>query len=111
MFGLAGGLLFGPLWGTILNLAGVMLGATAAFLVGRYVAADWVRSLTGPRLQRLVDGVEAEGWRFVAFVQLVPLFPFNPSNYAPGFTRISLKEYSVASDCWSMAAPALPPDR
>jgi uncharacterized membrane protein YdjX (TVP38/TMEM64 family) len=35
VLGLAGGLLFGPLWGTILNLAGATLGATAAFLVGR----------------------------------------------------------------------------
>ncbi len=31
----------------------------------------------GPRLRALVGGVEAEGWRFVAFVRLVPLFPFN----------------------------------
>ncbi|MPZ30038.1 MAG: sulfurtransferase [Rhodospirillales bacterium] len=97
LFGLAGGLLFGPLWGTILNLAGATLGATAAFLVGRFVAADWVRGWAGPRLQRLVDGVEAEGWRFVAFVRLVPFFPFNLTNYALGLTRISLRDYVMAS--------------
>jgi len=55
IFGFAGGLLFGPFWGTILNLVGAMLGATAAFLVGRYVAADRVRGWAGPRLQP-VDG-------------------------------------------------------
>lgn len=97
IFGLAGGLLFGPFWGTILNLAGATLGATAAFVVGRFVAADWVRGRVGPRLQRLVDGVETEGWRFVAFVRLVPLFPFNLTNYALGLTRISLRDYVVAS--------------
>jgi|EndMetStandDraft_6_1072998.scaffolds.fasta_scaffold16836_3 uncharacterized membrane protein YdjX (TVP38/TMEM64 family)/rhodanese-related sulfurtransferase len=97
IFGLAGGLLFGPLWGTILNLAGAMLGATAAFVVGRFVAADRVRGWAGPHLRRLVDGVEAEGWRFVAFVRLVPLFPFNLTNYALGLTRISLRDYVVAS--------------
>jgi uncharacterized membrane protein YdjX (TVP38/TMEM64 family)/rhodanese-related sulfurtransferase len=97
IFGLAGGLLFGPLWGTILNLAGATLGATAAFLVGRFVAAGWVRDRAGPHLQRLVDGVEAEGWRFVAFVRLVPLFPFNLTNYALGLTRISLRDYVAAS--------------
>lgn len=97
VFGLAGGLLFGPLWGTVLNVAGATLGATAAFLVGRYVAADWVRGRAGPHVQRLVDGVDAEGWRFVAFVRLVPLFPFNLSNYALGVTRISLRDYVVAS--------------
>jgi uncharacterized membrane protein YdjX (TVP38/TMEM64 family)/rhodanese-related sulfurtransferase len=97
IFGLAGGVLFGPLWGMILNLAGASLGATAAFVIGRFVAADWVRGRTGPHAQRLVDGVEAEGWRFVAFVRLVPLFPFNFTNYALGLTRISLRDYVAAS--------------
>lgn len=97
IFGLAGGLLFGPLWGTILNLAGATLGATAAFLIGRFVAADWVRGRAGPLVQRLIGGVEAEGWRFIAFVRLVPLFPFNLTNYALGLTRISLGDYVVGS--------------
>jgi uncharacterized membrane protein YdjX (TVP38/TMEM64 family) len=41
--------------------------------------------------------VEEEGWRFVAFVRLVPLFPFNLVNYAFGLTRIGLGEYALAS--------------
>lgn len=97
IFGLAGGALFGPLLGTVLNLAGATLGATAAFLIARYLAADWVRNKAGPRLDRLITGVEAEGWRFVAFVRLVPLFPFNLTNYALGLTRIPLSHYVLAS--------------
>ena len=45
----------------------------------------------------MVEGVEAEGWRFVVFVRLVPLFPFNLLNYALGLTRIRLVEYVLAS--------------
>jgi len=97
IFGLLGGALFGPFWGTALNLAGATLGATVAFLVARYVAADWVRRKASGRLDRLITGVEAEGWRFVAFVRLVPLFPFNLTNYALGLTRISLTHYVLAS--------------
>jgi uncharacterized membrane protein YdjX (TVP38/TMEM64 family)/rhodanese-related sulfurtransferase len=97
IFGLLGGVLFGPFWGTALNLAGATLGAAAAFLVARYVAADWVRRKASGRLDRLISGVESEGWRFVAFVRLVPLFPFNLTNYALGLTRISLKHYVLAS--------------
>jgi uncharacterized membrane protein YdjX (TVP38/TMEM64 family) len=96
-FGLAGGVLFGPFWGTILNLTGATLGATAAFLVARYVAADWVRRKAGARLERLIKGVEAEGWRFVAFTRLVPLIPFNLLNYALGLTRIPVVAYTLAS--------------
>ena len=97
IFGLAGGALFGPLLGTVVNLVGATLGATAAFLIARYVAADWTRGKAGPRLDRLIAGVEEEGWRFVAFVRLVPLFPFNLTNYALGLTRIPLAHYVVAS--------------
>jgi uncharacterized membrane protein YdjX (TVP38/TMEM64 family)/rhodanese-related sulfurtransferase len=97
LFGLAGGVLFGPVWGTVLNLTGAILGATAAFLIARYIAADWVRAKAGSRLERLIAGVEAEGWRFIAFVRLVPLFPFNLLNYALGLTRIPLISYILAS--------------
>jgi rhodanese-related sulfurtransferase len=51
----------------------------------------------GGRVKRFVTGVEAEGWRFVAFVRLVPLFPFNLTNYALGLTRIPLHHYILAS--------------
>ncbi|MBI4203415.1 MAG: VTT domain-containing protein [Betaproteobacteria bacterium] len=97
IFGLAGGALFGPLWGTVWNLAGASIGATLAFLAARYLASDWVARKTGGRLKKLIDGVEAEGWRFVAFVRLVPLFPFNLVNYALGLTRIPLAHYVLAS--------------
>ncbi len=94
---LAGGALFGPLWGTIFNLAGASLGAMLAFLLARYLASDWVERKTGGRLKQLKNGVEGEGWRFVAFVRLVPLFPFNLLNYALGLTRIKLSHYLLAS--------------
>jgi uncharacterized membrane protein YdjX (TVP38/TMEM64 family)/rhodanese-related sulfurtransferase len=97
LFGLAGGALFGPVLGTLLNLVGATLGATAAFLLGRYLAGDWVRTKAGLRLGRMMAGIEAEGWRFVALVRLVPLFPFNLVNYALGLTRISLVQYVWAS--------------
>jgi uncharacterized membrane protein YdjX (TVP38/TMEM64 family) len=94
---LLGGALFGPLWGTLWNLLGAVLGATLAFEAARYLAADIVTRRAGARLRALVEGVEAEGWRFVAFVRLVPVFPFNLLNYALGLTRIALAEYIIAS--------------
>jgi uncharacterized membrane protein YdjX (TVP38/TMEM64 family)/rhodanese-related sulfurtransferase len=97
LFGLIGGGLFGPVRGTLLNLAGATLGATTAFLIARYVVADWVRAQAAGRLERLIKGVEDEGWRFVAFTRLVPLIPFNLLNYALGLTRIPLTPYVLAS--------------
>ena len=94
---LAGGAIFGPLWGTVYNLTGATLGALLAFLIARYLAADWVERRAGGRVARLKQGVEGEGWRFVAFVRLVPLFPFNALNFALGLTRIRLSHYVIAS--------------
>jgi uncharacterized membrane protein YdjX (TVP38/TMEM64 family) len=93
----AGGAFFGPAWGTLWNLLGATIGATLAFLVARYLASDWVAARAGQRLKRLINGVEEEGWHFVAFVRLVPLFPFTVVNYAFGLTRIRLTEYVIAS--------------
>jgi len=93
----AGGALFGPVVGTLYNLTGATIGATLAFLVARYLASEWVEQKTGGRLKQLKEGIESEGWRFVAFVRLVPLFPFNLLNYALGLTRIKLWHYVVAS--------------
>ena len=100
---LAGGALFGPLWGTLWNLTGATVGAALAFLIARHLGADWVARRAGPRLQRLNEGVASEGWRFVAFVRLVPLFPFNLLNYALGLTRISFLTYLLAT--WVFMLP------
>ena len=63
----------------------------------RYLASDWVVATAGGRLKQLAEGVEAEGRRFIAFVRLVALFPFNLVNYALGLTRVRLLDYSLAS--------------
>lgn len=94
---LLGGALFGPYWGTLYNLTAATIGAMLSFLVARYLASDWVNKKTGGRMKQLINGVEKEGWRFVAFTRLVPLFPFNLLNYALGLTRISFSQYSITT--------------
>lgn len=97
VFTLAGGVLFGPYLGLFYNLIGATIGAALSFLIARYVASDWVSNRSGGTLKQLINGVEAEGWRFVAFVRLVPLFPFNVLNYALGLTKIRFIEYLAAT--------------
>jgi uncharacterized membrane protein YdjX (TVP38/TMEM64 family)/rhodanese-related sulfurtransferase len=93
----AGGALFGPVLGTFYNLTGATLGALLAFLISRYLASAWVEEKTGGRVKQLINGVESEGWRFVAFVRLMPLFPFNLLNYALGLTKIPAVQYLLAT--------------
>ncbi len=97
IFDLAGGVLFGPVWGSLFNLAGGTLGAALAFLVARYIGAGWVERRAGPRMQKIMRSVEADGWQFVAFVRLVPIFPYNVVNYLLGVTRIPFHHYLLAT--------------
>src|SRR5262249_8868747 len=83
-----------PVWGTLRTTLGA---TTLVFLVARYAAPDWVSRTTGERMVRLMRGVEPEERRFVGFVRLVPLIPFNLVNCALGLTRIRLGEYAVTS--------------
>lgn len=94
---LLGGALFGPVMGTFYNLTAATIGSMIAFIIARYIASDWVADKTGGKMKQLIQGVEDEGWRFVAFVRLVPLFPFNLLNYALGLTKIKFMHYSLAT--------------
>lgn len=103
VFTFAGGVIFGPVYGVVYNLTGATIGAAMSFLIARYLASDWVSQHAGGRLKQLINGVEAEGWRFVAFVRLVPIFPFNLLNYALGLTRLRFIEYFIAT--WVFMIP------
>ena len=94
---LAGGALFGPVSGSIYNIVAATIGGAVSFLLARYLASDWVSRKSGIRLKQITEGVDKEGWRFVAFVRLVPLFPFNLLNYALGLTKIKFSHYVLAS--------------
>ncbi|ASQ45252.1 TVP38/TMEM64 family protein [Legionella clemsonensis] len=94
---LAGGALFGPLFGTLLNLLGATLGAASAFYISRHWATDWFTKKRNPRINKLIAGVEKNGWQFVALLRLVPIIPFNLVNYGLGLTQIKLSHYVITT--------------
>ena len=94
---LAGGVLFGPVVGTLFNLLGATLGATCAFCISRFLVFDWVASKKNIRLSKLIAGVEDRGWQFVALLRLVPIIPFNLVNYGLGITRIKFSHYLITT--------------
>ncbi len=97
---IAGGFIFGPLYGTIYNIVGSVLGAGAAFLIARYLGTDWITTRVekaGPKLQGLMDNIKEEGWWLVGFLRLLPLTPFTVLNYAFGLTKITFRSYIISS--------------
>lgn len=96
---LGAGAVYGPWLGFAVVSVASTLGATAAFLVARYVARDWVaqRVSANPRFRALDEGVAAEGWKLVLLTRLSPVFPFNLQNFGYGLTRVPALHYAVAS--------------
>lgn len=94
---LAGGAIFGPLLGTVLNLIGATFGAAISFLITRHLIYDWFSSKKGERLDKLIAGVDQRGWMFVAFLRLFPIIPFNLVNYGMGITGIKFRLYLVTT--------------
>lgn len=96
---LAGGAIFGIAYGVFYVFTAATIGASAAFLVARYVARRTVeRRVQGdPRFAAIDRAVADEGRKIVLLLRLSPVFPFNVLNYALGLTSIRFVDYLVAS--------------
>ncbi|MBE9093096.1 TVP38/TMEM64 family protein [Tychonema sp. LEGE 07203] len=96
---LGGGALFGLWWGSIYVFVASTLGATFAFLIGRYLSRDRVLRYmeSHPKFQALDRAISQEGLKIVFLTRLCPLFPFNLLNYALGITQVSLQDYILGS--------------
>ena len=96
---MAAGVLFGVIQGTLLVSISSISGATLAFLIGRYLAREWVAAMIrgNQKFEAIDAAVAEEGWKIVGLTRLSPVFPFNLLNYAFGLTQVSLKDYFLAS--------------
>jgi uncharacterized membrane protein YdjX (TVP38/TMEM64 family) len=96
---LGAGVVFGVWLGAIYVFIGATIGATAAFLVGRYLARNWIaKKIAGNDKFSAIDrAVGKEGLKIVFLTRLSPIFPFNLLNYALGLTGVSIKDYIIGS--------------
>src|SRR5262245_34347697 len=96
---LGAGALFGVVRGSVCVSIGATLGATAAFLVGRYLARDAIarRIAKNEKFAAIDRAVADEGWKIVLLTRLSPVFPFTLLNYAFALTRVMLGHYVLTS--------------
>lgn len=96
---LGAGFAYGPLWGTLFVSPVSVLAATLAFLLGRGILREWVsrRVEAYPRFKAIDQAIGESGFKIVLLLRLSPIFPFNLLNYALGLTRVSLRDYVLAS--------------
>ncbi|MFC6631769.1 TVP38/TMEM64 family protein [Microbulbifer taiwanensis] len=99
IFTMGAGFVFGVVKGTLLVIAGTVLGATLAFLIARYLFGErpsrWLMSHIKP--PTIGEVIRREGWRMVMLTRLVPLFPFKLSNYFFGLTPVRLWDFVLGN--------------
>lgn len=91
------GFLFGRWVGTGLVVFSATLGAVLVFLAARYLFADAMREKLGGKLREMSDGFARDGFNYLLFLRMVPLFPFWLVNLAPAFTSIRLSTYALGT--------------
>ncbi|WP_413662359.1 TVP38/TMEM64 family protein [Microbulbifer sp. CNSA002] len=99
IFTMGAGFVFGVIKGTLLVIAGTVLGATLAFLIARYLLGEkpsrWVMSHIKPAT--VGEVIRREGWQMIMLTRLVPLFPFKLSNYFFGLTPVRLRDFVIGN--------------
>jgi pyruvate/2-oxoglutarate dehydrogenase complex dihydrolipoamide dehydrogenase (E3) component/uncharacterized membrane protein YdjX (TVP38/TMEM64 family) len=101
---LAGGAVFGLLWGTVIVSFASSLGATLAFLASRFVLRDWVRSRFGERLKAIDEGLAKEGALYLFTLRLLPVVPFFLINLALGLSAMRVWTFYWVSQVGMLAA-------
>jgi len=94
---LAGGAIFGVVWGTILVSFGSVFGATMAFLIARYLFHDYIQHRFSHRLERINKGIREEGDLYLFTIRVVPIFPFFIVNTLMALTPIKTLNFAVVS--------------
>ncbi len=100
---LAGGAIFGLLWGTVIVSFASTIGATLAFLASRFLLRDWVQEKFGDKLKPINEGVAREGAFYLFALRLVPAFPFVAINLVMGLTPIRTWTYLWVSQVGMLA--------
>ncbi len=87
-----GAAIFGPYWGFLYVWTGAIIGASLAFLIGRYLGRAFAESIIGDKLKQFDDAIERNGFAAVLYLRLM-YFPFTPMNFGMGLTKVRFWDY------------------
>jgi len=96
---LGAGFIYGVIQGSLMVSVSSTAGASAAFILGRYLARSRIeRKVAGnPSFMEIDSSIKNKGWKIVMLLRLSPVFPFNTLNYVLGLTGVRFIDYVLAS--------------
>jgi uncharacterized membrane protein YdjX (TVP38/TMEM64 family) len=94
---IAAGVLFGFGPGLLIVYSAALIGAAAAFWLGRALGREAVEKLTGTRVEKVDALLRTRGLVAVIGVRLVPVLPFTAINYSAGLTSLGWWPYILGT--------------
>lgn len=92
------GAIWGQEYGLLYSMLGALSGSCLTFVLGRYLAADYVRAhLNKAAISWILGQVDRYGWKIIAFTQINPIFPASTLGYLYGLTSIPFRNYFFAT--------------
>jgi uncharacterized membrane protein YdjX (TVP38/TMEM64 family) len=96
-FTIASGFLFGFWQGILWSLAGTTLSAILTFFIARYLFHDYIMRRFSGRIRGIDRAIESRGWRFILFLRLIPMLPFDIVSYIAGISSIRFRDYMIGT--------------
>lgn len=93
----AAGVLFGVLEGSVLSVAGVLIGCWGAYWLARALGRETVGKLLGKHTETIEGRLENAGFQAVFMLRILPGLPYWPVNYGSGAFGIGQRDYMAAS--------------
>jgi uncharacterized membrane protein YdjX (TVP38/TMEM64 family) len=100
---LAGGAVFGLVWGLLIVSFASSIGATIAMWISRTLLGAWVQGRFATQLTAINDGLEKDGGFYLFSLRMVPLFPFFVINLVMGLSKLTLWRFYWVSQVGMLA--------
>lgn len=95
---LAGALIYGPFWGSVYCIAGVLLGSYISFFLGRFLGFKLVVWIAGyDNAKKYANILNNSGKMFLGIAFLLPMFPDDILCLIAGITSMKFKYFFIIS--------------
>lgn len=94
---IAAGAFFGPLAGTAYSVAGALAGAVISFMIARSLGRELIEQFLGGHVNFCMECSDRLLTKIVFLSRLVPLLSFDVISYGAGLTKMSLKNFALAT--------------
>ncbi len=92
----AAGSLYGPVFGTVLNILGANISAALAFAVGRLLGREFLSKREHGRLKVYDEALTKDGFTAILVLRLI-FVPFDVVNFGAGMTGIKFRDYMAGT--------------